>query len=82
MSVTKPGFVEKRLKLQRKHIEQLADYAYERCDGCTEFEEKMWKEGFIVGYHAAELELNQNNIPGIKIAIKNCYSELKSAKQD
>jgi len=60
MNYTKPEFVEKRLKLQRKHIEKLADNAYEGCDGCTKFEEKMWKEGFIAGYHAAELELNQN----------------------
>ena len=60
MSDTKPGFVEKRLKLQRKHIEKLADDAYEGCDGCTEFEEKMWKEGFIRGYYAAEVKLNQN----------------------
>jgi len=60
MSYTKPGFIEKRLKLQRKHIEKLADEAYEGCDGCTEFEEKMWKEGFIRGYHSAEVELNQN----------------------
>lgn len=60
MSYTKPRFVEKRLKLQRKHIEKLADEAYEGCDGCTGFEEKMWKEGFIRGYYAAEVELNQN----------------------
>ena len=60
MSDTKPGFVEKRLKLQKKHIEKLADDAYEGCDGCTEFEEIMWKEGFIRGYQAAEVELNQN----------------------
>ena len=60
MSDTKPGFVEKRLKLQRKHIEKLADYACEGCDGFTEFEKKMWKEGFIRGYYAAEVELHQN----------------------
>lgn len=60
MSDTKPGFVEKRLKLQKKHIEKLADDAYEGCDGCTEFEKKVWKEGFIRGYQAAEVELNQN----------------------
>lgn len=58
MSDTKPGFVEKRLKLQRKYIEELADDAYEGCDGC----EKIWKEAFIRGYYAAEAELflNQN----------------------
>jgi len=62
MKDTKPGFVEKRLKLQRRHIEALADEAYEGCDGCTEFEENMWKQGFIRGYYAAEAELflNQN----------------------
>ena len=60
MSNTKPGFVEKRPQLQRKHIEKLADNAFEGCDGCTEFEEKMWKEGFIRGYYAAEIDLNQN----------------------
>ena len=66
MKDTKPGFVEKRLKLQRRHIEALADDAYEGCDvrirRCTEFEENMWKQGFIRGYYAAEAELflNQN----------------------
>jgi len=59
MSNTKPGFVEKRLELQRNHIEKLADDAYEGCDGCTKFEKKMWKEGFIRGYYMAEIELNQ-----------------------
>ena len=60
MSDTKPGFVEKRLKLQKKHIEKLADEAYEKIEGCTEFDEKVWKDGFIKGYYAAQVELNQN----------------------
>lgn len=61
MSDTKPGFVEKRLQLQRKHIEKLANDAYEGWGyGCEEFEEKMWKDGFIRGYYTAETELNKD----------------------
>jgi len=29
----------------------LADELYEGCDGCTETEEKMWKDGFVRGYY-------------------------------
>lgn len=38
-------------------VQKLADEAYEGCDGCTEFEEKMWKEGFIRGFYVAELKI-------------------------
>ena len=60
MNDTKPEFVEKRLKLQRKYIENVANESYERIEGCTEFDEKVWKDGFIKGYYAAQVELNQN----------------------
>ena len=34
----------------------LADELYEGCDGCTEVEEKMWKNGFVRGYHFKDLK--------------------------
>ena len=54
--LTKPCFVEKRLNQQRNHVLKLANDVFKGCDGCTSFEETMWKEGFIRGYYAKEEE--------------------------
>ena len=40
--------------MEREEVNKLADDSYEGCDGCTEFQEKMWKEGFVRGFFECE----------------------------
>ena len=41
-------------KPEHMNAKLLANDYYEGCDGCTEFEEKMWKNGFVTGFHVRE----------------------------
>ena len=41
-------------KPEHMNAKLLANDYYEGCDGCTEFEEKMWKNGFVAGFHVRE----------------------------
>ncbi len=52
---------DKDSKLERQRIERLALNAYEGCDGCTEFDKKMWVDGFVLGYITKQIELNKNH---------------------
>ncbi len=48
--LTKPGFVEKRIRLYNEHVKKLAEQAWEGCDGCNESDKHFWISGFIAGY--------------------------------
>ena len=48
---TKPGFVERRMAQYREHVKQLAEAAWEECDGCDENDKYFWIAGFIAGYN-------------------------------
>ena len=38
-------------------VKQLADKSWEGCDGCTDAEEAIYKNGYLHGYNAAVAEL-------------------------
>jgi hypothetical protein len=37
-----------------ENVEKLADQSWEGCDGCTEAEEAIYKNGYVHGYNAAK----------------------------
>ena len=40
-----------------EELKQLAEESWEGCDGCTEQDEIMYKNGYVKGYNAAIAEL-------------------------
>ena len=40
-----------------EQLKQLADESWEVCDGCTEQDEVMYKNGYVKGYNSAISEL-------------------------
>jgi hypothetical protein len=40
-----------------KELKQIAEECWEGCDGCTEQDELMYKNGYVKGYNAAISEL-------------------------
>jgi hypothetical protein len=49
--LTKPGFVEKRMRLYNEHVKRLAEEAWEGCHGCDNVDKYFWISGFIAGYN-------------------------------
>jgi hypothetical protein len=39
-----------------------ADQSWEGCDGCTEQDEAMYKNGYIKGYNATNIEISDEEI--------------------
>jgi hypothetical protein len=59
LEYTKPGFVEQRMAQYHEHVKQLAEAAWESCDGCDENDKYFWIAGFIAGFNNND---NNDNI--------------------
>lgn len=56
-TIVERSFFRAGAKWYRKQITNISDKSWEGCDGCTEQDEIMYKNGYVKGYNAAISEL-------------------------
>jgi hypothetical protein len=62
-----------------KEAKKLAEESWEGCDGCTEQDEIMYKNGYVKGYNAASSQTTSERIK--EIQQQTAYPESISVQQ-